>query len=128
MITESWFVLPTVMEWYYRSSDPYYRALPPFLPSCADNNEEYMALIYPETSSTILFIPRDLDGSLQKVVFEAAHRRQDATIFWNLDEDFVMATSRIHQAEIFAPPGRHVLTLVDDLGEKLTYRFEVVGR
>jgi len=128
MITHPWFVLPTVMEWYYRSGDPYYRVLPSFLPSCTGNAEDYMALVYPEASSAKIFIPKDLDGSAQKVVFEAAHRRPDATIFWNIDENFLASTERLHQVEVFTTPGYHTLTLVDDTGGRLIYTFEVVGR
>jgi penicillin-binding protein 1C len=128
MTSESWFVLPAVMEWYYRSGDPYYMQLPPFMSPCVNSGGDDIALIYPESSSTMLFIPRDLKGSVQKVVFEAAHRRSDAIIYWNLDEIFIKTTNRIHQAEIYAEPGHHVLTLVDDMGERLVYRFTVTSR
>lgn len=127
MVTKVWFVLPTVIEWYYKSKDPYYKTLPPFMQGCSAGQAENMALIYPETS-TAIFIPRGFDGTVEKVVFEAAHKRPDASIFWHLDEEYMGTTSRIHQLEIFSSEGYHVLTLVDDAGERISYRFEIVDR
>ena len=35
----SWFVLPPVMEWYFKSKNPFYKGLPPFRADCASSNE-----------------------------------------------------------------------------------------
>jgi penicillin-binding protein 1C len=125
MVSASWFVLPPVMEWYYKRRDPRYRSLPPFLPACADGDEAPMELIYPRETRQV-FIPRGLDGHLSRVVFEAAHRETGTTIFWHLDEQYLGETSVIHQMEFLAPEGQHTLTLVDSKGNLLEKRFEVV--
>ena len=126
MVNASWFVLPPVMEWFYRRKDPRYRVLPPFLPGCAGGNEMPMELIYPKETRQV-FIPRGLDGQLSRVVFEAAHREAGATIYWHLDDRYLGETSLIHQMEFLAPEGMHTLTLVDSHGNILEKRFEVVG-
>jgi penicillin-binding protein 1C len=126
MVNASWFVLPPVMEWFYRRKDPRYRVLPPFLPGCAGGNEMPMELIYPKETRQV-FIPRGLDGQLSRVVFEAAHRETGATIYWHLDDRYLGETSLIHQMEFLAPEGMHTLTLVDSHGNILEKRFEVVG-
>jgi penicillin-binding protein 1C len=126
MVNASWFVLPPVMEWFYRRKDPRYRVLPPFLQGCAGGNEMPMELIYPKETRQV-FIPRGLDGQLSRVVFEAAHRETGATIYWHLDDRYLGETSLIHQMEFLAPEGMHTLTLVDSHGNILEKRFEVVG-
>ncbi len=126
MVNASWFVLPPVMEWYYRKQDPHYRTLPPYLPGCSPGNEEPMELIYRRETRQV-FIPRDLDGRLSRVVFEAAHRDPSATIHWHLDDRYLGETSLIHQMELLAPEGYHTITLVDSEGNLLEKRIEVVG-
>ena len=126
MLRSSWFVLPPVMEWYYKRRDPHYHSLPPFLPGCEDGNEAPMELIYPRETRQV-FIPRGLDGQLSRVVFEAAHRETGASIYWHLDQQYLGETSMIHQLEFMAPEGMHTLTLVDSRGNILEKHFEVVG-
>jgi penicillin-binding protein 1C len=127
MINTSWFVLPPVMEWYYKRQDPHYHSLPPFLPGCAEENENPMELIYPRETRQV-FIPRGLDGTLSRVVFEAAHRESGTTIHWHLDDQYLGETSRIHQLEFLAPEGSHTLTLVDSNGNMLEKTFEVLEK
>ena len=126
MNPSSWFVLPPVMEWYYKRRNPQYRVLPPFLPGCADGNEAPMKLIYPRETRQV-FIPRGLDGQLSRVVFEVAHRESGTSIYWHLDDRYLGETSVIHQLEFLAPEGPHTLILVDSHGNILEKHFEVVG-
>ena len=127
MVSAPWFVLPPAMEWYYRKQDPRYRALPPFLPGCGEDNEQPMELIYPRETRQV-YIPRGLDGRLSRLVFEVAHRETGATVHWHLDDRYLGETTLIHQMEFLAPEGLHTLTLVDGAGNLLEKRFEVVGK
>ena len=126
MNASSWFVLPPVMEWYYKKRNPRYQVLPPFLPGCQDGSESPMELIYPLETRQV-FIPRGLDGQLSRVVFEAAHREPGTSIYWHLDDRYLGETSMIHQMELLAPEGPHTLVLVDSRGNTLEKYFEVVG-
>jgi penicillin-binding protein 1C len=127
MIPVSWFVLPPVMEWYYKKKNPDYRTLPPLAPGCGDGNEQAMEMIYPKETRQI-YIPRGLDGKLSRVVFEVAHRKTGATIHWHLDDQYLGETSLIHQLELLAQPGHHILTLVDSDGNILEKQFQVVAK
>jgi len=126
MISSPWFVLPPAMEWYYRRHNPHYRVLPPFLPACAEGNEQPMELIYPRETLQV-YIPRELDGRLSRVVFEAAHREAGTSIHWHLDDRYLGETTQIHQMEVLAPEGKHTLLLVDSHGNLLEKRIELVG-
>ncbi len=131
---EAWFVLPPVQEYYYRADHPEYRPLPPWLPGCgggggealAEGGAQVMNLIYPEPETSV-FIPVDLDGRQGEVVFEAAHRQADATIYWAIDDRFVASTRRFHQVSVAPEPGDHVLILTDGDGRRLVRPFRVIG-
>ncbi len=126
--SESWFVLPPVQEYYYRSHHLSYRTLPPFRKDCTDPaGIVAMDMIYPKVDSRI-FIPRDLDGKLGSTVFQAAHRDPQATIYWHLDGQFIGATSRSHKLTISPAEGSHHMTLVDELGETLEKDFDVISK
>ena len=125
MVSASWFVLPPVMEWYYKKTGTQYHTLPPFLPGCEQGEEQPMEMIYPRETLQI-FIPRGLEGRSGRVVFEAVHRKKGVSIHWHLNEGYLGETSLIHQMEFMAPEGWHTLTLVDSDGNLLVKRFEIV--
>ena len=125
---ESWFVLPPVMEWYYKFRHPAYRSLPDFRSDCHEaGEEEVMAIIYPKKASRI-FVPVELSGEPGKTVFEITHRKASSKVFWHLDDDYIGTTRDIHHMEFRPGEGKHVLTLVDEEGNHLSRSFEVLSK
>lgn len=126
---EKWFVLPPAMEWYYKRNQSGYRPLPPYREDCLDAaaGAGSMTLIYPGRNGKIC-IPVELDGNRGRAVFEAAHGNPGACIYWHLDEQYLGRTADIHQMPLAPEPGRHVLTLVDENGERLERVFTVLRR
>lgn len=123
----SWFVLPPVQEHYFRAKNISYKPLPPFRSDChVSTNAPYMDLIYPKANARIL-IPRALDGTPGRAVFELAHRNLNASVFWHLDGVFVGETRGVHRLALNADEGRHTLTLVDESGQSLEEKFTVVS-
>ncbi|MDR1055249.1 MAG: penicillin-binding protein 1C [Prevotellaceae bacterium] len=128
MVHTSWFVLPPAQEWYYKSKNADYRTLPPIHPNCLHTEtRKIMDLIYPANNITIV-IPRLLDGSEGKVVFQAAHRRADASIFWHIDDEFVGTTQGTHRLACAPLPGKHTLIIVDEDGNVTQTRFSVENK
>jgi len=125
MKNESWFILPPLMEWYYKRSNSSYREVPPVLSGCKDESIREMEIIYPEWNSHLV-IPRELDGTKGKVVLEVSHRQAPVKVFWHIDEVFVGTTSNIHQLALDIEPGIHTLTAVDEMGNTEAVRFEVL--
>ena len=125
MQNKSWFVLPPVAAWYYRKNHPEYKKLPPWHSSCQTNDRDRMALIYPKPGAKI-FLPKDFNNIQQKVVFKAAHQNPNTLIYWHLDKQYIGTTKTKHQIEIFAPPGKHTLTLISQNGGIISCNFEVV--
>ena len=127
MIHKSWFVLPPVQEWYFRTKNPFYRTLPPFRKDCTSADEHNMDMIYPKSNSKF-YIPVDLNGNPESVIFKVAHRNYQATIYWHLDEIFLGMTKEIHQMSLSPDKGFHRLTLIDSKGETLQVNFEILRK
>ena len=118
-----WFVLPGLLEHYYKSVHANYKVLPPFLEHCGINsNSDVMKIIYPKKISRI-HIPVNLKGELEKVNFEATHREKDGVIFWHIDNEFVGSTETLHQISVQPSIGKHTLKLVDRKGNVFKQNF-----
>ncbi len=124
---KSWFVLPPVMEWYYKSVDPSYKKLPPLRPGCIVKDDNPMSIIYPKNNSKV-FIPVDIDGKLGRLVVKATHRSPDVTVYWYLDDNYIGETKEIHQMEVLPGEGWHIITLTDSSGNRFVRRFFCIGR
>ncbi len=128
IINKPWFILPPAMEYFYRQKHPEYKVLPPMAPGCTEEKTiPSMEFIYP-TQGIKIFIPRDQTGSRTRIVAEIAHRNAYSRIFWHLDETYIATTQYIHQAEIYAGPGVHIITAVDDEGNSIGCRFTITGK
>ena len=114
-----WFVLPTVMEWYYKKKNPFYKPVPPMRNDCLEvEQEKVMDLIYPRENNQV-FIPIQLDGTPGDVIFEAAHSIEASTIYWHLNDQYIGQTTDNHQIALNPTPGTHILTLYDNRGNEL---------
>ncbi|HMI04799.1 MAG TPA: hypothetical protein VK541_20090, partial [Pedobacter sp.] len=82
---------------------------------------------YPKSYASV-YIPVELDGTRGKVVFNATHRRGNASIYWHIDNEYVAATKNYHQLALSPPAGKHTLTLVDEDGERLIQVFTVLDK
>lgn len=127
MVHKPWFVLPPVMEWYYKDNHPFYRRLPPLRDDCQDNSSAAdIEFIYPRPFSRLM-IPTGLDGKPGRVVFEIAHRKPSTKVYWHLDEIYLGETQHIHQMSCHPEKGKHVLRVVDENGVEEELVFEVKG-
>jgi penicillin-binding protein 1C len=126
IINESWFVLPPAMEYFYKKKHPGYKTLPPVARTCSGiKSIPVMEFIYP-TSGIKIFIPRDQTGELTRVITEVVHRNPLKKIFWHLDETYIGTTQFIHQIEMLAGSGNHILTVVDEDGNSIRCGFTVI--
>ncbi|MGZ4158553.1 MAG: penicillin-binding protein 1C, partial [Bacteroidia bacterium] len=108
----SWFVLPPSIEYYYKSKNPTYKELPPLRSDCETSGLNSMEIIYPKQFSKI-YVPVELDGTVGKTIFQVAHRKANAIIYWHLDGAYIGSTQNIHQMGLSPDEGIHTLTLVD---------------
>lgn len=126
IVNENWFILPPAMEYYYRKYHPTYRTLPSWLPGTRQSGEIQMVeLIYPD-DRLMVYLPRNNNEQKGQVIFQAAHRRSGATIFWHLDDTYLGSTRDIHQMTASPTPGNHKLLIVDEQGNSSSRNFKVV--
>ena len=131
MVHRAWFVLPPAMEWYFKQKNAQYKTLPPFRDDCQNSmynrKNSSMQIIYPRNFSKI-YVPIDIDGNIGNTVFEVAHRNAHTTIYWHIDEKYVGQTVNFHRIALHPETGKHTLTIVDESGEKITRKFEIISK
>ncbi len=112
------FVLTPAMEWFYKPHHPEY------IGAKSTKQTQALEFIYPSSGST-LYLPRQLSGEIEGVVFRVAHHQTDATVFWHLDQTYVGETRFIHELRLAPDKGKHTLTVVDGEGNVTSIRFTV---
>ena len=123
---ETYFVLPPVVEMFYRRHTAMYRPLPAMYPDCATTHpDDMMAFVYPKSDARVT-IPVGIRGDRQQVIFEIAHRNPQKTIYWTLNNEFLGKTWLNHQMPIDVEKGNYELRCVDEDGVEL-YRKIVVN-
>ena len=119
------YVLPPVMEWFYKKHSPMFRPLPAFYPGCGTAHpDEVMAFVYPKSDAKVT-IPIGIRGDRQQVIFEIAHRNPQKTIYWTLNDQFLGQTRLNHQMPIDVEKGTYRLRCVDEDGVELNRRIIV---
>jgi penicillin-binding protein 1C len=114
------------MEYFYKKKHSDYKILPPVGQGCSlSKNIPVMEFIYP-TAGIKIFIPRDQTGELTRVITEVVHRNPSKKIFWHLDKTYIGTTQFIHQLEMLAGSGNHILTAVDEDGNMIRCQFSVI--
>ena len=108
---KSWFVLPPLMAYYYKTKNPFYKPLPKFRSDCLGENGVSIEFIYPKENTTV-FLPKDFDGNVNEVVLKIAHSKPEATLFWYVDAEFVGTTTDIHDFAMMPKVGKHSNSLL----------------
>ncbi|MFP9114039.1 penicillin-binding protein 1C [Flavobacterium sp. RHBU_3] len=117
MVTQTWFVLPPVMEWYYKNLHMDYRPLPPYKPGCEGTAGTYMDFIYPKENGKV-YLTRNFAGEVQPVIFKAAHTNPKAKLFWYLGNEYLGETQTFHEMQVRAGTGNYYLTITDESGNE----------
>jgi len=124
----NYFTLPPLMQKYYMVKHPDYNVLPPFAETAkmiSSKNE--LQILYPKQNSRI-YLPREIDGCMGKLVCEAVAAHTNEILYWHVDEQFLAQTNSIHQQTIYLEAGKHTLTIVNDHSGERRVEFEVMER
>lgn len=125
IVAKSWFILPPVMEWYYKSKHVNYTTLPPYREDCVDvNQDKKMDFIYPN-SNTRIILTKNFEGKVQPVVLKVAHSNAEAEVFWYLDDKYLGSTKTFHEKQVIAPTGNYIITVVDEFGTEIKRRISI---
>lgn len=123
MVSKSWFILPPVMEWFYKINHINYRTLPPFRDDCLKSEiTKTLDFIYPKHNS-VIYTAKNFGGELQPFVAKAVN--SSGEVFWYLNETFLGTTDFFHEMNIHAPKGRHFLRIINTKGDEKSILIEV---
>ena len=126
MVATPWFVLPPMVEKFYKYKNPTYKSTPHFRPDCDfDESDRPLAIVYPKSQSNI-YLPTLLDETEGKTIFEASHNDAQAVVYWHLDDVYMGETTGIHEMEFIPKEGSHILKIVDANGFETAVEFNVV--
>ena len=117
-ISESWFSLPPLMEFYFKRTHPLYKPLPPFRDDCKSTNAPPMEFIYPKNGSRIT-LTKNFEGQKNDVVLKLAHAKPETEVYWYLNDVYISQTKDFHEIGISPEIGRHKITVVDVLGNEV---------
>jgi penicillin-binding protein 1C len=126
IVTRKWFVLPPAQEWYYKIKLPLYKTIPPWRSDCINQDDKVMEFLYPMYPNKI-YLAKDIGGKRTNAVFDLVHRTTSTKIYWHLDGHYLGSTQHFHQLEISARIGKHVIIVVDENGNELIKKFEIVN-
>lgn len=124
--SKSWFVLPPLMAYYYKTKNPFYKALPKFRTDCLGDSLITMEFIYPEENNQI-YLAKDFDEEVNDLILKIAHSKTESTLFWYLNDVFIGSTKDIHELGMLPKPGNHVITVVDEFGNEVRRRITISG-
>ncbi|RZJ74002.1 MAG: penicillin-binding protein 1C [Flavobacterium sp.] len=126
IINRKWFVLPPVMEWYYKSHHIDYAPLPPYRDDCENSEKGAMDFIYPKNYNSKVYLTKDFSGKIQPVILKIAHSDPKAKLFWYVDDVFKGQTEHFHELQLDATSGIHYITVTDSRGNEVNRKLEVV--
>ncbi|WP_392420898.1 penicillin-binding protein 1C [Capnocytophaga canis] len=116
IVTKSWFVLPPVMEWFYKKQHVNYQTLPPFRADCQHSNTiKSLDFIYPKHGN-IIYTTKGFGGDLQPFTAKVAHN--EGEVFWYLNSSYLGVTTHFHEMDIYAPKGKNILRIINTKGEE----------
>ena len=115
---KSWFVLPPLLEYYYKDKNPFYKSLPKFREDCLGENKNVMKFLYPTEKSTI-FLPKNFDGKQNELILKVAHSNKDAILYWYSNTTFLGTTKEMHQFAVKPTVGEYHFTVMDHLGNEI---------
>ncbi|WP_231372700.1 penicillin-binding protein 1C [Aureivirga sp. CE67] len=124
IVHKNYFILPPLMEFYYKKKNVFYKTLPKFRNDCVSEEQKMMEFIYPKDISTI-YIPRDFDGKKSEVVLKATHKESNTTLFWYLNDKYIGKTETIHEISVEPDTGIYTITIVDNFGNKITKNVKI---
>ncbi|SFB11766.1 penicillin-binding protein 1C [Flavobacterium swingsii] len=125
IVTKKWFVLPPVMEWYYKSQHVDYSPLPPCRSDCTGTLTASMDFIYPKTNSKI-YLTKNFNSEVQPVILKIAHSNRETEVFWYVDNVYKGSTKTFHEMPITPTEGFHYITVVDESGYEIRKKIEIV--
>ncbi|QEL02578.1 penicillin-binding protein 1C [Olivibacter sp. LS-1] len=127
LVTQSWFVLPPVMAWYYKSKHADYKVLPPFRADCLGAQITRMDFIYPKDYASKIYLTKDFNGIVQPVILKVAHALDHTKLFWYANKEFLGTTETFHEMPLNLKSGNYFITVTDENGMEINRKIELIN-
>lgn len=127
IINKTWFVLPPVMEWYYKSKHADYLVLPPYREDCMSSLGLSMDFIYPKDLNSKIYLTKDFNGQVQPVILKVAHSQPRMKLFWYANNAFLGTTQTFHEMPLNMRSGLYTITVTDEAGYEISRRIELIS-
>ena len=85
-----------------------------------------MDFIYPKANSKI-YLTKNFNGQIQPVILKVAHPNREMALFWYVDNVYKGTTKTFHELVILPTSGFHYVTVVDENGNEMKRRIEIVS-
>jgi len=125
-LMKKYFILPPAVEHWYAKRALNYHKVPKRIPGHNSTDSNELAIVFPEQNSSVV-IPIEINGSLGSMVMQAADRDSYATLYWDIDGEYLGETTDIHEMSAQPSPGEHVLTVTDSHGNRRVRTFTVLS-
>lgn len=116
---KSFFILPPLMEHYYKPQNPFYKVLPKYKDNCLATVENNMKFLYPNEKTTV-FLPKDFNEKRNDLILKVAHSNSDATLFWFINEEYLGSTHKNHEFSVSPRLGNFLVSVVDNFGQNIS--------
>ena len=121
---KKWFVLPPLMEYYYKNENPFYKPLPEFRKDCLGEIKNALKFIYP-TEKTTIFLPKGFSGKKNEIILKATHSNKEVILFWYVNNKFITTTKEIHDVSMVLKSGKYVISVTDSFGKEIQQKLIV---
>jgi penicillin-binding protein 1C len=105
---------------YYKAWNPDFQIPPPWHPDIKDASQ-HLKIIFPD-KSTLLYFGQHTNMTVN---FKAMAEAKNTTLYWHVDENYIGATTNIHELQYDLPPGKHMLSIIDENGNKQQTTFNI---
>ncbi|MEJ5165784.1 MAG: penicillin-binding protein 1C [Thermoanaerobaculia bacterium] len=124
-VKKSFFILTPKMRYYSQLAGIPVDEIPPHNPFCKIQQTGNIKIIYPE-EGTIIKIPREFDGSFQKIVLKVGSLSREKELQWLLDNNPIAKTRGSAELSIEIEEGNHFFQVLDEEGNSASVKFKVI--
>lgn len=122
---QTYFVLPSFMEYYYREGHPGYKSLPEYNPDCI-RDDQPLKIIYPAENVKI-FLPKSTDVQENQIILNAYHRDKEGILYWFINDRYAGTTRNgKHELPFKGTRGQYVVQITDQYGNSDKIKFEIL--
>ena len=126
MKTKTWFVLPPLMSHFYQQKNANYSVLPNYRSDCNILENNTMDFVFPIKYRSKLSLTKNESNQLNPVILKVTHTKNDAILYWYLNDVFIGETKQYHEQAIISKNGNHKITVIDNFGNEKTRFIEIL--